>query len=88
MFPFSSVSCLSTLFPSRRPSPPIWEICMLLCSLKCAPTQVPSTISKLFKIMEMEKFYVAPEVEVLEVAVEKGFEGSVGDIEVNPTPEV
>ena len=104
MFPFSSVSCLSTLFPSRRPSPPIWEICMLLCSLKCAPTQVPSTIykvrftiyevrfggdgAKLFKIMEMEKFYVAPEVEVLEVAVEKGFEGSVGDIEVNPTPEV
>ena len=32
--------------------------------------------TKLFKIMEMEKFYVAPEVEVLEVAVEKGFEGS------------
>lgn len=29
--------------------------------------------------MEMEKFYVAPEVEVLEVAVEKGFEGSLGD---------
>ena len=28
--------------------------------------------------MEMEKFYVAPEVEVLEVAVEKGFEGSTG----------
>ena len=27
--------------------------------------------------MEMEKFYVAPEVEVLEVAVEKGFEGSM-----------
>ena len=27
--------------------------------------------------MEMEKFYVSPEVEVLEVAVEKGFEGSV-----------
>ncbi len=27
--------------------------------------------------MEMEKFYVAPEVEILEVAVEKGFEGSV-----------
>ena len=26
--------------------------------------------------MEMEKFYVAPEVEVLEVMVEKGFEGS------------
>ena len=35
--------------------------------------------TKLFKIMEMEKFYVAPEVEVLEVAVEKGFEGSLGD---------
>ena len=29
--------------------------------------------------MEMEKFYVAPEVEVLEVAVEKGFEGSIED---------
>ena len=27
--------------------------------------------------MEMEKFYVAPEVEVLEVEVEKGFAGSV-----------
>ena len=26
--------------------------------------------------MEMEKFYVAPEVEVLEVKVEKGFEAS------------
>ena len=26
--------------------------------------------------MEMEKFYVAPEVEVLEVKVEKGFAGS------------
>ncbi len=26
--------------------------------------------------MEMEKFYVAPEVEVLEVSVEKGFAGS------------
>ena len=39
--------------------------------------------------MEMEKFYVAPEVEILEVAVEKGFVGSTeGDIEVNPTPEV
>ena len=33
--------------------------------------------TKLFKIMEMEKFYVAPEVEILEVAVEKGFEGSM-----------
>ena len=37
--------------------------------------------------MEMEKFYVAPEVEVLEVAIEKGFagsntDGSVGDIEI------
>ena len=35
--------------------------------------------------MEMEKFYVAPEVEVLEVEVEKGFAGSngasLGDIE-------
>ncbi len=33
--------------------------------------------------MEMEKFYVAPEVEVLEVEIEKGFEGSVdfgGDV--------
>ena len=29
--------------------------------------------------MEMEKFYVAPEVEVLEVAIEKGFAGSDGD---------
>ena len=28
--------------------------------------------------MEMEKFYVAPEVEVLEVAVEKGFVSSPG----------
>ena len=27
--------------------------------------------------MEMEKFYVAPEVEVLEVEVEKGFAGSL-----------
>ena len=27
----------------------------------------------------MEKFYVAPEVEVLEVMVEKGFAGSVPD---------
>ena len=26
--------------------------------------------------MEMEKFYVAPEVEVLEAKVEKGFAGS------------
>ena len=28
--------------------------------------------------MEMEKFYVAPEVEVLEVAIERGFAGSNG----------
>lgn len=28
--------------------------------------------------VEMEKKYVAPEVEVLEVMVEKGFEGSGG----------
>ena len=28
--------------------------------------------------MEMEKFYVAPEVEVLEVAIERGFAGSTG----------
>ena len=27
--------------------------------------------------MEMEKFYVAPEVEVLEVVIEKGFAGSL-----------
>ena len=35
--------------------------------------------------MEMEKFYVAPEVEILEVEVEKGFEGSStteGDITI------
>ena len=31
--------------------------------------------------MEMEKFYVAPEVEVLEVSVEKGFAGSMGGFE-------
>ena len=30
----------------------------------------------------MEKFYVAPEVEVLEVAIEKGFEASTGDPEI------
>ena len=34
--------------------------------------------------MEMDKFYVAPEVEVLEVAVEKGFEASADDPLVNP----
>ncbi len=33
--------------------------------------------------MEMEKFYVAPEVEVLEVEVEKGFIAS-GTDEENP----
>ncbi len=27
--------------------------------------------------MEMEKFYVAPEVEVLEVEVEKGYKASI-----------
>ena len=27
--------------------------------------------------MEMEKIYVAPKVEILEVQVEKGFEGSI-----------
>ena len=27
----------------------------------------------------MEKFYVAPEVEVLEVAIERGFAGSQGE---------
>ena len=32
--------------------------------------------------MEMEKFYVAPEVEVLEVEVERGFE--VSDPTMNP----
>ncbi len=34
--------------------------------------------------MEMEKFYVAPEVEVLEVEVEKGFGASMGAIEEDP----
>ena len=29
--------------------------------------------------MEMEKFYVAPEVEVLEVAVEKGYGASADE---------
>ena len=33
--------------------------------------------------MEMEKFYVAPEVEVLEVAIEKGFAGS-GEGDIDP----
>ena len=32
--------------------------------------------------MEMEKFYVAPEVEVLEVMVERGFEGSSNDPDI------
>ncbi len=36
--------------------------------------------------MEMEKFYVAPEVEVLEVAIEKGFAGS--DIDGNQTDPI
>ena len=34
--------------------------------------------------MEKKEMYVAPEVEVLEVVVEKGFEGSDTDIVVNP----
>jgi hypothetical protein len=33
--------------------------------------------------MEMEKFYVAPEVEVLEVEVEKGFVVSTDDPGMN-----
>ena len=37
--------------------------------------------------MEMEKFYVAPEVEVLEIAVEKGFEGSVNGPQVGVDPD-
>ena len=37
--------------------------------------------------MEKEMKYEAPEVEVLEVTVEAGFEGSTPDIEVNPAPE-
>lgn len=36
--------------------------------------------------MEMEKFYVAPEVEVLEVEVEKGFAGSGGSIDAGGGP--
>ena len=62
---------------------------MLLCSLKYAREACVDEVfenmgksgftptTKLLKIMEMEKFYVAPEVEVLEVSVEKGFEGSI-----------
>ena len=34
--------------------------------------------------MEMENLYLAPEVEVLEVAVEKGFGASVGGDVDNP----
>ena len=34
--------------------------------------------------MEMEKFYVAPEVEILEVEVEKGFAAS-GDEDLIPS---
>ena len=33
--------------------------------------------------MEKKEMYVAPEVEVLEVAVEKGFVGSLGDGDFN-----
>jgi hypothetical protein len=36
--------------------------------------------------VEMEKKYVAPEVEVLEVEVEKGFAGS-GDFNDGPTTD-
>ena len=32
--------------------------------------------------MEMEKFYVAPEVEILEVMVEKGFVASIEQPEI------
>ena len=35
--------------------------------------------------MEMEKFYVAPEVEVLEVEVEKGYDFSAGGSEGGET---
>ena len=38
--------------------------------------------------MEMEKFYVAPEVEILEVAIEKGFEGSGSIGGYDPTEPV
>ena len=34
--------------------------------------------------MEKKEMYVAPEVEILEVSVEKGFEGSNDDPAVNP----
>ena len=45
---------MSILFPLNFPSPSIWEICMLLCSLKCALTQVPSTIYKVrFTVYEV-----------------------------------
>ena len=37
--------------------------------------------------MEMEKFYVAPEVEVLEVEVEKGFAASPQGEDMPPRPE-
>ena len=36
--------------------------------------------------MEMEKFYVAPEVEVLEVSVEKGFAGSMSGFDEGSDP--
>ena len=35
----------------------------------------------------MEKFYVAPEVEVLEVAIEKGFAGSQTEVVPDPWGE-
>ena len=33
--------------------------------------------------MEKKEMYVAPEVEILEVSVEKGFEGSMGAPEID-----
>ena len=37
--------------------------------------------------MEMENLYVAPEVEVLEVEVERGFEASPGGPNVDVDPD-
>ncbi len=38
--------------------------------------------------MEMEKFYEAPEVEVLEVKVERGFAGSDESVTFPPTTDI